>query len=371
VASTFEVGGAEIVTANVLRRLPRDRFEVRLFFLHRAGEIGRDLFAAGFEGAERMCKTRRDPLAIGRLASRFHSFRPDVVFCLDHHDAMLFGRVAGILVSARLVVASHSTGLWGRGGAVRPSFRAPDRALLEFTSRVVAVSATHARYLLDELGIAPGRITIIENGIDLAAWPPVSTDRRRSAREALGLAPGERVVSMVAAMRPEKAHEALLRALARLNEAGVPVRALVAGDGERRGALEEEALALGVRGQVDFLGVRRDVARLLHASDVVVLPSRAVVETLPLALLESMAVGIPVVASRVGSIPELVVDRVTGLLIRPADPVELADAIAYTLADGEGARARGERARARVVERHAIERTAARYGALFEEVIAA
>lgn len=372
VASTFGVGGAEVVTANVLRRLPRDRFEIRLHFLHHAGEIGRDLFAAGFDGAQRLCKARRDPLALARLVGRFRSFRPEVVFCLDHHDAMLLGRLAGILSSARAsVVASHSTGLVGRDGRARPSFRAGDRALMEFTTRIVAVSATHARYLCSRAGVSYSHIAVIENGIDLSEWPAVSPPRRRAAREELGIAGDEAVVTMVAAMRPEKAHEAMLSALARLDRAGVRLRVLLAGDGERREALEKEAEALGVRGRVDFLGVRRDVARLLHASDVVVLPSRSVVETLPLAVLEAMAVGVPVIASRVGSVPDVVIDRVTGLLISPADPVELAAAIAYTLSEREPARQRCARARERVVERHAIERTAARYGALFEEVSAA
>jgi glycosyltransferase involved in cell wall biosynthesis len=372
VASTFGVGGAEMVTANVLRLLPRDRFEARLYFLQRAGDIGRELFAAGFGGAQRLSKTRRDPLALARLGACFRSFRPDVVFCLDHRDAMLLGRLAGIFSAARaLVVASHSTGLVGRDGRARPSFGAGDRALMEFTARLVAVSATHADYLGRHAGIARSRIAVIENGIDLAAWPVASAERRRDARAALGIAADERVAAMVAGLRPEKSHETLLRAVARLNAAGLRLRVLLAGDGERRAALEKAAEALGVRGQIDFLGVRRDVARLLHASDVVVLPSRSVVETLPLAVLEAMATGVPVIASRVGSLPEVVVDRVTGLLIPPADAVELAGAIAYTLGEREPARERSARARERVVGRHAIERTAALYGALFEEVVAA
>jgi len=372
VASTFGVGGAEVVTANVLRRLPRDRFEIGLYFLHRAGDVGRDLLGAGFAGVECLCKDRRDPFALLRLWGRFRSFRPDVVFCLDHRDAMLLGRLAGLLSAARaLVVASHSTGLVGKAGVVKASFGAVDRALMEFTARVVAVSATHARYLERAAGVAPGRIVVIENGIDPAEWPAVTLDRRRAAREALGIAAGERVVLMLAAMRPEKAHEALLHAVARLNESGPRVRVLLAGDGERRALLEREAEALHLGAQVEFLGVRRDVARLLHASDAVVLPSRSVVETLPLAVLEAMAAGIPVIASRVGSVPEVVVDGVTGLLIRPADAIELSGAIAYTLQDAGAAAARATRARALILERHAIDRTSRRYAELFTEVTAA
>jgi glycosyltransferase involved in cell wall biosynthesis len=235
---------------------------------------------------------------------------------------------------------------------------------------VVAVSQTHARYLRGLPGIPAARITVIENGIDLAEWPAVNGERRQASRAALGIGADEPVVAMIAAMRPEKAHEALLEAIAILGDERLHPRVLLAGDGERREALERRAQSLGIRGKVDFLGVRRDVARLLHAADVVVLPSRAVVETLPLSLLEAMAAGVPVVASAVGSVPEIVHDRVTGLLIPPADAVALAGAIAYTLRDPHSARERCERARALVRERHAIERTAARYAALFEELAA-
>jgi len=369
VASTFGVGGAEIVTANVLRRLPRDRFETRLYFLHQAGQIGRELAASGFSGTQNLCKVRRDPLAIARLTTHLRRFRPDVVFCLDHADAMWFGWLAALLATARaVVIASHSTGLVGRNGRVRPSFGTRDRVLMEFTSRVVAVSASHARYLSAVAGLSLERIAVIENGIELGEWPEVTPERRRDARAALAIAPGDEVVAMVAAMRPEKAHEDLLRAVALLKDAGRRVRVLLAGDGERRAALEHHAEALGVSDQVVFLGIRRDVARLLHASDVVVLPSRAVVETLPLSILEAMASGVPVVATRVGSVPDVIQDGMTGLLIQPESPVELAGAIAYTLEEPDRARDRSRRARAAVVERHDIRRTAAGYEALFEQV---
>lgn len=372
VASTFGVGGAERVTAGVLDRLPRDRFETCLYFLQSAGPVGRALFDRGFEGVERLCKRPRDSRAVGRLTRCLRAQRPHVVLCMDHHDAMLAGRVAGILSGARAsVVASHSTGLVGPDGSVRRSFRRSDRVMMEFTTRVVAVSASHAHYLRSSEGIDRRRIAVIENGIDLSEWPPVDAQARARARAALGIDPGEAVVAMVAALRPEKAHEALLDAVAVLRDRGRKVRALLAGDGQRRVPLETIAASLGIADRVSFLGVRDDVARLLHASDVVVLPSRAVVETLPLAVLEAMAAGIPVIASAVGSVPEVVVDGETGWLIPPADGLELARRIEHVLDEPAGAARVAARAREHVVARYSIERTAAQYTNLFEEVSAA
>jgi glycosyltransferase involved in cell wall biosynthesis len=235
----------------------------------------------------------------------------------------------------------------------------------------VAVSRTHAAYLREVTGFSAGRVAVIENGIDLAQWPPVTAERRQDARAALGIDPGESVIAMIAAMRPEKAHDALLRAVASLKGAGRRVRVLFAGDGPRRAALDRTAEAMGIRDRVDFLGVRRDVARLLHASDMMVLPSRAVVETLPLSVLEAMASGVPVIASRVGSVPEVVIDGDTGRLIAPGDATELAHAIAATLDGGAATRLQAERARLRVETRYSVDRTAAGYEQLFDEVMTA
>jgi glycosyltransferase involved in cell wall biosynthesis len=341
VASTFGVGGAEIVTGNVLRRLPSDRYEVRLYFLHDAGIVGRDLLAGGFEGSEHLCMHRHDVRGVLQLAHRLEEFRPGLVWCLDHIDAMWLGRAAALI--ARIpatVISSHSTGLVGSNGRTRPSFGWRERVLVEFVTRLIAVSRTHARYLASVTGLPAPRITVIENGIDLSRWPAVTDSSRNAARAALGIDAEEPVVAMVAALRPEKAHEVLLDAVALMAAAGRRVRVVLAGEGPRRGALGQRAEALGISDRVDFLGVRRDVAQLLHASDVVVLPSHDVVETLPLSLLEAMACGIPVIASRVGSVPEVVIDGETGLLITPGSVGELGAAIAATLDDAAGARRR-------------------------------
>ncbi len=366
VASTFGVGGAERLTADVLRRLDRNRFQVELFFLRDAGVVGRELFGEGFGGCERLMKRPRDRRALIRLVAHLRAFRPHVVLCLDHHDAMTLGRLAGLASGARaLLVASHATALTGK----KRLFNLTDRLLMEFTRRVIAVSQSHAEHLCRHEGIERERIAVIENGVDMAAWPFVSAGLREEARAAFGLDAREAVVLMVAGLRPEKAHAALLAAVARLKREGKRVRVLLAGDGERREAIEALAVALGIREDIDFLGVRRDVARLLHASDVVVLPSAA--EALPLSLLEAMAAGTPVVASAVGSIPEIVRDGETGLLIPPADEASLAEQIRVIIDDGAKAVRLREQARQWVVGRYSIEATASRYQDLFDEVMAA
>jgi glycosyltransferase involved in cell wall biosynthesis len=370
VASTFGVGGAEIVTANVLRRLSRESHDIRLYFLHEAGAVGRELLGGGFDGIERLCSRRRDVSGALRLAGCFRSFRPGLMWSLDHMDAMWIGRAAALAAGVpAAIIASHSTGLLGRDGRALPSFGRRERVLLEFVTRLVAVSRTHARYLQKVTGMPDEQIRVIENGIDLAQWPAVTPEVRRRAREALGIEGDQAVVTMIAAMRPEKSHDVLFQAVTKLGPQR-RVRVLLAGDGPQRTTLRRLAEETGIGAQVDFLGIRRDVARLLHASDVMVLPSRTV-ETLPLSVLEAMACGVPVIASRVGSLPELVEDGRTGRLVGPENPEELAHAIVSTLDDGITTRRIIDAARRRVEARYSIEHTTEGYQRLFEEVMAA
>jgi len=366
VASTFEVGGAERVVSEMIRRLDPARFNSQLYFLRNAGTIGRELLDSGVTGVENLQRGRIDPIAVVRLGDCFRRDRPDVVFCLDHHNAMLWGRIAGLLAGAKaLIVASHSTGLYGRRG----SFRRSDRMMMRFTRCVVALSETHAAYLRDTEGIDPARIRIVENGIDTERYAKPEGSRSE-VREQFGLTPNDEVVIMVAALRPEKAHETLLAAASKLRNGRPNLRCLIVGDGDRRGELEAMSRRLALDGIVQFLGQRADIDRLLRASDVLVLPSKPVVETLPLCVLEAMAAGVPVVASRVGSVPDLVRDQETGVLIAPADPGELAAGIDYTLGDRSRSAAMAEAARKLVVERYGVGRMVRDYETLFEEMAA-
>lgn len=366
VASTFTVGGSERLLSQVIKRLPRDRFRVSLHFLREAGPVGRELYSAGIEGAERLQRHRYDPSAAIRLWRHLRPNPPDVLFLLDHHNAMLWGRIAGLLARVpRTVVASHATGLFGG----KRNFRTTDRWLMEFTDRVVALSRAHAGYLVRTEGIPPGKITLIENGIPLEEFGGDGEEPQEALREELGFGAGDRVVIMVAALRPEKAHEVFLQAARFLVDSRRDLKFLVVGDGPRRAELESLSSCLGLDGAVRFLGNRRDVARLLHLADVLTLPSHPAVETLPLAVLEAMAAGTPVVASRVGSVPELIDNGRTGLLIDHGDPPALADAISYVVDHPGRAREMAAEAKNLVADRYSAETMVAKYATLFEFLV--
>jgi glycosyltransferase involved in cell wall biosynthesis len=188
---------------------------------------------------------------------------------------------------------------------------------------------------------------------------PTAADRA-AARRVLGLPADAFVLGVVARLSPQKAHGVLLRAVAALAPARPALRLVIVGDGEERAALEALAAELGIADRTLFTGVRRDVpGQLLPAFDVSCLSS--VHEGVPLTVLESMAAGLPVVATAVGALSDLVTDGVEGFLVPSGDHAALADRLA-ALADDPALRdLLGARARARAERDFSIARTVQGY----------
>jgi glycosyltransferase involved in cell wall biosynthesis len=248
----------------------------------------------------------------------------------------------------------------GEPGAVERRFRwakAPLQILLGLvTARaadlVLAPSAATAEevrrdYRVEQVEVVPN----VTGGLPVEAPEPGPEESRPS--------PG--YLLFVGRLRIRKGVEVLLAALRELRRARPGVRLLIAGDGEHRAALERSARELGVEGDADFLG-RCDAARvreLLDGAAALVVPS--IYEGMPLVVLEAMEKGVPVVASRVSGIPEVVVDGVTGWLVRPEDPAALAAALGAALDDPAEARRRGAAGRRRVDERFRPATAAARW----------
>jgi glycosyltransferase involved in cell wall biosynthesis len=198
------------------------------------------------------------------------------------------------------------------------------RRVSRLAQKVAAVSDNVRDHLVQVQGLPADRVVTILNGIDLDAYrlPPAE---RAAARAELGLPPEAVVAGTVARLVPVKNQAMLLRAAARVPGLWLAL----AGDGELRTDLEQLAGELGIADRVRFLGLRRDVPRVLAALDVFVMTSES--EGLPIAMIEAMAAGLPVVATEVGGIPELVADGVSGRLV-PANDHEAAAAALAALA---------------------------------------
>ena len=236
-----------------------------------------------------------------------------------------------------------------------------------WTDRLVAVAPSEAE-LARAMGVVPSdRVRLIENGIDPAAFE-VSVDRTAKRAE-LGLTAGDAVLLSVGALRPQKGHRYLIEALPDVLVRHPQVRVLIAGaEGEGSG-LAELAGRLRVEHRVHLLGTRTDVPALLKSADCFVLPS--LWEGGPYALLEAMAAGTPVVASRILGVADWVREGQTGRLAEPGVPRSLARAIDRALSETALSRQMADAARQMVLRRNTRRRWLADMAALYEELAAA
>ena len=247
------------------------------------------------------------------------------------------------IINTHLTTASWQGALAGKICGV-PSIavvHATDRKTwFQHADRLIAVSCGVKDALIEQ-GIAPAKIEVLYHGIDLAQYAiPLQSAQ---AKTRLGLPPEARTVGVAASLIGRKGHRFLLEALKNLEQSVGPIHALFAGEGELEGELRAQAAELGLGERVHFLGFRRDVARVVCAMDVFVLPSLK--EGLSIAVMEAMALEKPVVCTRIAGLPEVVRDGETGILVPPGDVGALQNALERLFGDAELRRALGKNAR--------------------------
>ncbi|MGK5114795.1 MULTISPECIES: glycosyltransferase family 4 protein [unclassified Geodermatophilus] len=243
-----------------------------------------------------------------------------------------------------------------------PRKRRAYHAGIEAVDRLIAVSEG-LRRTYQRIGVAPGRFTTVPNGVA----PLRERLGRDAARAALGLDPAQPVVLTVGRLTHMKGQWHLVDAVPGLLARFPDLAVVLVGDGPLREALEKRAAALGVRNAVRFPGHRPDARQLLAAADVFALPSRH--EGMPLVALEAMEAGLPVVATRVIGTEEVVVDGVTGALVRPDDPAALGAALERLLADPSLRRRQGAAGRCRYLAGFTRDRMAADTAAVYEAAL--
>jgi len=292
---------------------------------------------------------KRKELRVLRALLLLARLRPDIMHAHNPtslHYAVLGKRAGG----ARVVLTYH-----GRGGA---DARTPGAQEWRSTDAVVVVSQGAVGQL--EAPELRDKLSVILNGIA----PTTPARDRKAVRAEMGIIEERAVGIMVARMDGLKGHETLLQAASLLHGAGTPVTLLLVGDGAERANLERQARELGLDAErVRFLGYRSDVPDLLAAADFFLLPS--LTEGLPLSVLEAMSQHLPVIATPVGGIPEVVVSGEHGMLVPVQDPQALAAAIAGMVADPTRRLALGEAAYRRVCETFSFEAMTRQYEALY------
>lgn len=304
-----------------------------------------------------------DVVAFWKLLALIRRERPDIVHT-HTAKAGLLGRLAAWLAGVPLIVHTfHGHVFHGYFSPARTRlFVALERWLARRTHRLVAVSARVRDEVLARGIGRPERFHVVPVGLDLQRFAECDP-LRGELRAELRLPPRARVVGIVARLVPIKRHEVFLTAAAAVAGRMPACRFLVVGDGERRQALEGMARALGIADRVLFLGWRRDLERIYAELDVAVLTSAN--EGSPVSLIEAMASGVPVVGPRVGGIPDVIDDGVTGLIVPPGDAGPVAEAISRLLDDAELRRKMGAAARERALRLYGADRLVGDIAALY------
>jgi len=307
----------------------------------------------------------------------FHTFADlgALVRGLRQFDLVDAHRAEGHVLGALARALSGSAPVVRTRCDIRPPRRHPLNRWLyrRLTAAVVVPGEFMRARLMDELGLPDPQVVVIPAGVDLDHFHNNGTGsaaaKGAELRQELGIGPDEPVIGMVARLSPVKGHRVMLEALTRLAERGLRPHLIVAGQEEevRAGDLAGDARAAGVADRVHLLGRLADVRPALAAIDVLVIASLGS-EAISRALLEGMAMARPAVATRVGVIPELVVEGSTGSLVPPGDAAALAEALATLVADRGRARAMGGQARARAEAEYGLDRWVGRTRALYREV---
>ena len=359
VMATGSNGGAQEHVYSLVTRLDRDCYDVRVVSLSHGSSVRR-LQKAGFEVT--VIDEPDDHRAVRELADELAQFQPEVL-----HNHMYRAEVVGTRAALQL----------GEKGCRRPAVistvhssrvrcvedRQTLRQLTPLMDRLIVVSKAIEHKIREE-GRTGAPVSLIYNGVDLQRYnhqQPCCT-----LHEDYFLPPEAPIVGVVARLEAEKGHRTLLEAWPLVLAAVPSARLLIIGEGSERDALEAEAASLGIEDRVVFTGRREDVPAVTAALDVAVLPSYR--EAQGLSVLEAMALGRPVIASRVGGIPEMIEDGVTGLLVEPHDCDALAAGIIRLLTDHPLADMLAHRGHELVHDRFCIELMVHSISDLYDEV---
>ena len=362
--------GLERLLLQLVVPLRREGFDIELMVLYRRGNSMSSLHPLVVEARRRGVKAEqldggpRFPLrGVLYVANKLRKEGFSVLHTHDYKTDLL-GLLAAGLARIPCVATVHGYVFVSRRLRI---YRMLDLLVLRFFSRVITVSEELRQQLLTA-GLRGERVITVHNAIDPVAFISQGTQSISWLRQQLGIGRDQPLIATVGRLIPGKGHRYFLAAAKQVLQARPEARFLVVGEGPLRGKLEALSAALGIQHAVSFLGFRQDVAALMEASDLIVLPSLE--EGQPVVLLEALALAKPVVATAVGGVSEVVRHKETGLLVPPRDSDELARAMLYLLDHpDEGARM-GQKGQEVVARDFTVEAMAEKTAAVYRQILA-
>ncbi|WP_420794783.1 glycosyltransferase family 4 protein [Desulforamulus reducens] len=324
-------GGMKNHLINLIRYTDKNKFSVTVAcppgtsMWDELYDMGVDLIPIPLRGE---LSPTKDYLVVHTLVKYLHQSRTTILHT-HSSKAALVGRVAGIIARTPVIIFTVHNSIfyeeWSR--LKKKIYSTVEKILARFTDRIITVSEALKQELLVKEDLSPTRLTTIYNGIEVEKFTTQSD--LNEIRQSFNIPESSMIIGTIARLAPQKGVSYLLKAASHLKEYNVTF--LVVGDGPLRQELEQEVSERGLQNRVIFAGKRDNIPEILSILDIFVLPS--VTEGLPLTILEAMAASKPVVATRVGGVPEAIVEGKTGLVVSPKDPEALAVALAGLLGE--------------------------------------
>jgi len=363
VLDSLAPGGTELVSATLIERT-EGRFRHAVCSLSGSGPPANGVanlrVPTTFLG-----KTKGHDWSLAlRIARLCRTLRPQLVHARNWGtmDAVIGARLARVPV---VIHSEHGRDLSDLDGLRRARLRVR-RLLAPFIDMHVAVSAHLQRWLLEQVRIRPEKVRVVHNGVDATRFKPAL--ERDDLRRQHGYGPTDLIFGAVGRLTPVKDYRTLLDAFHLLSQHHPQSRLILVGDGPERPVLEGHLRQRGLADRVRLVGHHDDVAPWLGMMDVFVHPS--LMEGISNAVLEAMAVALPVVATAVGGTPEVVQHGVTGLLVPPATPAALGDAMRSYCANAQAREAHGAAGRERAKTQYPILKMISGYTEVYRDALA-
>ncbi len=350
--------GAERLMVDILKNRS-DQFRFYVLCLVEGGALESELDAIGVPVVIFNKHGKFDISIVFKLVLWFRKNQPSVVHT-HLFTADTWGRLAAFISRVPCIINTvHSTNAW-KG----PIHRIVDQMLSLVSSKVVACSDEVANVLKTSFKISNNRIRVISNGIDFRRFESL---KLTTINEIDSLSSGVIKIVVVGRLHPAKGHFDLINAIFKLKNANTSFHVFLVGEGELHAEIVKQCNEKDITNYITLLGQRSDIPSILAKTDLFVMPSHW--EGLPMALLEAMAMSMPVIATRVGGIPNVIKDGVNGLLIDKCDEIALEEKILLLLSDAELRMKLGNEAKKTVIEKYSAKNVASEYELLYQSII--
>jgi len=319
----LNVGGAEVMLWGLVKNLDKEKFEPVVVSIIPIGEIGKKIQKEGIKILSLNAKFKYNLFIFLKLISILKKEKPQILHLHLFHADFL-GRITGKISRVPIIISTiHNVNF---GGKLREK-------LLEYTDKFcdlgIVVSQMVAEVMIEKGVISGRKLKVVYNGIELKNFDLDKDISREKIRKKLGIRKNQNALISVGRLFKAKGYPYLVDAINILKKKYPDIRLLILGEGPERKKIEEQVKELRLEKNILLLGQKENVLEYLASTDVFVMPS--LWEGFPMALLEVMAFGLPVVAARVGGVPEVIEDNENGFLVEPKSPDALAEKIDYVL----------------------------------------